>query len=307
MAGTQLLLPSPIVKMDNALARAQWPDGGQYDLDLIMHIASKIRVDDEDFTTYRFPVSELGYGEKLDGRTYQRVKTALERLSKGSIKVEGKRDNFYFYSLFSMTGYEDGEIIVRFDPELKPFFLHLTTHFTSFELFEMRLLPSEYSKRLFILLKSYSSMDMVKVSLGDLHDKLITPESFRTDFAQFRRRVLEKAQKDLEGVLPFEWEPVKKGKAVTAINFIFNRAKVFAARKQKAVEAKQKESKAAVALMREATTCAVGKDFTCEKRDNKARACKVCDKFELCTPSAKRAHENAIRQGLIKTKTTTPA
>lgn len=302
MAATQLLLPSPIVKMDNALARAQWPDGGQYDLDLIMHIASKIRIDDEDFATYRFPVSELGYGSKLDGRTYQRVKAALERLSKGSIKVDGKRDNFYFYSLFSMAGYEDGEIIVRFDPELKPFFLHLTTHFTSFELFEMRMLPSEYSKRLFILLKSYSSMDIIKVSLEDLHDKLLTPDSFRTDFAQFRRRVLDKAHAELEGVLPFEWEPVKKGRAVTAINFIFNRAKVFETRKQKAIEAKQKESKAAVSLMREANQCAISKDFVCVKQDNKKRICKACQSFELCTPSAKRAYENAIKQGLIKQK-----
>ncbi len=300
MAATQLLLPSPIVKMDNALARAQWPDGGQYDLDLIMHIASKIRVDDEDFATYRFPVSELGYGSRLDGRTYQRVKAALERLSKGSIKVDGKRDNFYFYSLFSMTGYEDGEIIVRFDPELKPFFLHLTKHFTSFELFEMRMLPSEYSKRLFILLKSYSSMDMVKVGLADLHNKLLTPESFKTNFKDFRRRVLDKAHADLEGVLPFEWEPVKKGRAVTAINFIFNRAKVFETRKQKAIETRQKESKAATSLIRQASQCAISKDFSCVNQDNKKKVCNACKNFELCTPSAKRAYENGIQQGLIK-------
>lgn len=284
MATKQLLLPSPLVKMDNALARAQWPDGGQYDLDLVMHIASKIRVDDEDFHTYTFPVSELGYGERLDGRTYKRVKDALERLSKGSIKVEGERKNFYFYSLFSMAGYEDGKIVVRFDPQLKPFFLHLSKNFTSFELFEMRMLPSEYSKRLFILLKSYASMDECIVNINDLHEKLLTPESVKQDFAQFRLRILNKAQKDLLGTLLFEWEPIKKGRAVIQIRFIFNKAKVFAKRKALEAAEKEKAQKKLNETFVEAVKCAkekVALEGTCTKATNKRKVCTQCRQMNL--------------------------
>ena len=57
-----------------------------------------------------------------------------------------------------------------------------------------------------------------------------------------------------------------------------------------------------MALMREANACALAKDFVCVKRSNKARVCKACEKFELCTPSAKRAYENAVKPGLIKEK-----
>ena len=84
--------------------------------------------------------------------------------------------------------------------------------------------------------------------------------------------------------------------------FIFDVKRRIEMQKKKGEEERTKQSKAAVALMREATACALTKDFVCVKRSNKARVCKACDKFELCTPSAKRAHENAVKQGLIKEK-----
>lgn len=302
MAPKQLLLPSPLVKMDNALARASWPDGGQYDLDLVMHIASKIRMDDEDFQTYSFPVSELGYGERLDGRTYKRVKDALERLAKGSIKVEGKGDNFYFYSIFTMTGYEEGKILVRFAPELKPFFLNLSKNFTVFELLEFRMLPSEYSKRLFLLLKSYSSMGSVKIDLKELHDKLNTPESFKNDFRNFRIRVLEKAQKDLRGILYFTWEPVKQGRAVTGLNFIFDRAKVYQLEREKKEKAEAKQKLDFSQLHFAAIECSREKDWACTQQTNKKKVCEVCVKSDLCSPVNKRGYEQAVQQGLMKDK-----
>lgn len=284
MAEKQLLLPSPLVKMHNTLARATWPDGGQYDLDIVMHIASKIRMGDEDFKTYRFPVSELGYGKKLDGRTYQIMKEALERLAKSSIKVEGENGSFYFYSLFSMAGYENGTIVARFDPEMKPFFLHLTQHFTSFELFELRMLPSGYSKRLFLLLKSFASLTETTIPLAVLHEKLLTPESFKGDFAQLRRWVLDKARKDLKHILPFDWEPVKKGRTVIAVRFSFD------AKKEPAISADKtplnkkkggKPDKGRNKLFLAAVACAGDKNGQCEGGANKPSVCKTCRDYNI--------------------------
>lgn len=266
--------------MHNSLARATWPDGGQYDLDLVMHIASKIRTDDEDFKTYRFPVAELGYGKNLDGRTYERIREAMERLTKSAIKIEEK-NTVYFFSLFSMIGYEDGAVVARFDPEMKQFFLHLTAHFTSFELLEMRMLPSEYSKRLFLLLKSFSSLTESRIALADLHNKLLTPESFRSDFAQFRRWVLDKAQKDLQNALPFEWEPIRKGRGVTAIRFMFSRKKRNLAKHQKTATEQHNKSKSRNNLMFAAVTCAKDKQPPCPETANKADVCAICREYGI--------------------------
>lgn len=61
------------------------------------------------------------------------------------------------------------------------------------------------------------------VSVIELHEMLDTPESFRTNFKELRRWVLEKAHKDIVGKtqLYYEWEPIKRGRAIIAVRFIF--------------------------------------------------------------------------------------
>lgn len=280
----QLLLPSPIVKMDNVIARASLPAGGQAELDLMMHVAAKIKTTDEDFQTYTFPTAELGYGERLDGRAYKRLKAALANLANSSIKIEGVNGSYAFYSIFSMCSYENGTIKVRFDKDLKPFFLNLSAHFTSFELFQLTLLPSEYSKRLFILLKSYASLDTRVISLDELHDKLRTPESTRQDFAQFRLRVLNKAQKDLGNTLIFDWEPIKEGRSIIAIRFIFNKAQVYKNKKALEAAVQEKKRKDENKAFYTAVQCAkkkYEKDGSCTKQDNKKKICTLCTKMAL--------------------------
>ena len=246
-----------------------------------MHIASKIRIDDEDFKTYRFPVAEMGYGKKLDGRTYRMLKDALERLSKSSVKVEAPLGNFYFYSLFSMAGYENGTIVARFDPGMKPFFLRLTRHFTKFELLEMRMLPSGYSKRLFLLLKSFSSLPETKITLEALHEKLLTPESFKKDFAQLRRWVLDKAKKDLHNILSFEWEPVKRGRTVIAVRFVFSGGKKARIVGEKAAKKEKDISRHRNALFLAAAQCAGDKTAPCPGSGQKTEVCGYCREFGI--------------------------
>jgi len=75
---------------------------------------------------------------------------------------------------------------------------------------------------------------------------LNTPESFRANFKAFRVRVLEKANKDINGMateLSFEWESVKRGKAVVAVRFVFGGKKKALLQKEQAVESHVKEKR----------------------------------------------------------------
>lgn len=76
---------------------------------------------------------------------------------------------------------------------------------------------------MFEVLKSWDDKPEITISLSSMHETLNTPESFRANFAEFRRRVLEKAHKDItkETSFSYEWEPVKHGRAVTGVRFIF--------------------------------------------------------------------------------------
>ena len=287
MAGQQLPLPGEIVKKSNAIARARWQPESIWEPRIVALVASKVRESDEDFQTCRIPVAELTglSDENLQGKQYRDIKRSIAHLGKATIRIEGKKHrNFRQYGIFSMCGYEDGCLISRFDPDLKPHFLNLKAQFTAYNLFEYLTLPSSYSQRIFEILKSWANAPEVIISMSELHDTLNTPESFRKDFRQFRTRVIEKAHKDIlaHTSLRFEWEPVKAGRSVEAIRFSFgpSRRAIAEAEKKKAKEEKQRRLTTSRILR--ALECAKTKIGECTTMDNKPIICKTCMENKYC-------------------------
>lgn len=304
MAGKQLVLPGEIVKKSNALARARWGAESVWEPRLVALLASKVRADDTDFHVYEIPVSEVMPEREKGGRDYREVEAVVDKVMSRVLTIREGGKNWVKYNVFMRCRYraEEGILELGFHPDLRPHYLNLQKQFAQFNLMEYLLLPSIYSQRIFEILKSWADRPDVRIPLLELHEMLDTPDSLKQDFAQFRRRVLEKAHADIyeKTSLRFEWEPVKKGKAVTDILFIFDVKRRIEMKKQQEQAEKSKQSKAAVGLMQEANKCALAKDFVCEKQDNKKGICKACQNFELCTPSTKRAYQNAVQQGLIK-------
>lgn len=293
MTVEQLPLPGGIVKKSNVIARASWQPKSKWEPRIVALVASKVRTEDEDFYTYRIPVTELAgvSDENLSGYQYQEIAKSIERLGKATIRIQGKNPrNFIQYTIFAKCGYEDGYLIVGFHPDLKPHYLQLGKHFTEFNLFEYLLLPSSYSQRMFEILKSWAGLPEVILSVAELHEMLNTPESIRKDFRQFRTRVLEKAHKDIQEKtrLRFEWEPVKAGRSVESIRFMFGpgRRAIAEAEQQKAKEAKK--SRLATQRFLRAAECAKGKQGNCATQDNKPIICKMCIEKDFCADIRRR-------------------
>jgi len=287
MAMQQLPLPGEIVKKSNAIARARWQPESIWEPRIVALVASKVRADDEDFLTYRIPVAELAgvSDENLRGNQYREIAKSIEHLGKATIRIEGNKPrNFRQYNIFSMCGYGDGYLVARFDPDLKPHFLGLSEKFTEYSLMQFLMLPSGYSQRIFEFLKSWAGRPEVTVSVAELHEVLNTPESFRKNFAAFRRFVLEKAHNDIQEntALRYEWEPVKKGRRVESVRFLFapGRKTIAEQEAQKTKEAKQRRLSNQRFIA--ATECARGKKGKCATMDNKRLVCKVCVAKELC-------------------------
>jgi plasmid replication initiation protein len=269
----QLPLPGKIIKKSNAIARARWQPESIWEPRIVALVASKVRESDEDFQTYKIPVAELtgGSDSSLSGFQYKEIKKSILHIAKASILIPGEKNphNFMTYPIFSACGYEDGYLVARFDPDLKPHFLHLKAQFTAYNLMEYLMLPSSYSQQIFEFLKSWANAPEVLVPIAELHELLNLPESFRKNFAEFRRWVLEKAHKDITGktALRYEWVPVKKGRAVVAVRFIFAAGRIAqeATAEQRRIEADPKKKK-------ELST----KILTCyfDKHDSGAKPCK---------------------------------
>ena len=61
------------------------------------------------------------------------------------------------------------------------------------------------------ILQSYKSMEIVEISLHDLYERLNVAPALRKDFSLFKSRVLEMAQKEIDGSsISFTWEPLRK-------------------------------------------------------------------------------------------------
>lgn len=231
MGTKQLPLPGEIVKKSNVLCRARWSVDSLWEPRLVALVASKVKQSDKDFDTYQIPITELMPPGSRGGSDYKEVSGIIDNLMGRVLHIENEEQSPYKwrkYALFSFCGYreKEGLIEVRFDKDLKPHFLELKKNFTEYGLFEYMLLPSIYSQRIFELLKSWDDKPEVTMNLGDLHKVLEVPESIRKKYPDFRRRVLEKAHKDITArtSLDYTWEPITKGKAVVAIRFIFCRA-----------------------------------------------------------------------------------
>lgn len=285
--GKQLTLPGDIVKKSNAIARARWQPESIWEPRIVALVASKMRADDEDFQTYRIPISELAgvSDENLRGNQYQEIAKSIEHLGKATIRIEGSKPrNFRQYTIFSMCGYEDGCLIAGFHPDLKPHFLNLREQFTEYNLMQFLMLPSSYSQRMFEFLKSWSGKPEIIISISELHELLSTPPSFRADFKAFRIRVLEKAHKDIteKTSFRFEWEPVKVGRSVEKIRFIFNGGKKALAQKEQEKAKEEKRQRLLKQRFQRALSCAIEKGGDCRTMDNVRIVCKLCREKEVC-------------------------
>lgn len=119
----------------------------------------------------------------------------------------------------------EGWIEVAFTHFVAPHLLGLRTKFTSYKLEQAGALRSLYAWRLLELLTSWQGTGVWNVDVEDFADAVEAPESFRKDFAQLRRRVIEPAVKELreKDNWLIEWKPIKAGRRVSSLCFRFAR------------------------------------------------------------------------------------
>ena len=110
---------------------------------------------------------------------------------------------------------------------------------------------------------------------------LNTPDSFRANFAEFRRRVLEKAHKDItqKTKLYFEWEPIKKGRAVISVRFIFSKKRAIPVSNAKSSEDQQRQSQKNNTNFKTAFACFQERGSGCVGGHQKKTICDICLKI----------------------------
>lgn len=218
---------SDIVKESNAIARAQLlpPAESVWEERIIAQVAAFNRMDDTEFPEQPFMIGQLvDHKKHIDGRTLAAISNACDRLAGTKFKIQYSRSHYRIYAVFSYIEYNDGIISAKLNQDLKPYYLQLRREFSMRSLSDFRRLSGIYSQQLYRFLCSFRALDMTEVPLDRLYFVTTAPESFRKDFRNFRLRVLEPAAKEINDKtdLKYNWEPIRQGRKVTAIRFIFD-------------------------------------------------------------------------------------
>jgi plasmid replication initiation protein len=194
---------------------------------IILILVSTIQRGDEDFKEYTFAIKDLMqllgvnnpnmYGEQGE------IIKITEDLTKENFKFKiGKTSTTVSWLAGVRYTEGDGLITLQFSPWLTPFLLQLKGRFTEYRLENVTQLKSNYSIRVYELLKQYEDFKKERFfSVDELRELFQVEEGTYSLYTDFRRNVILVAQKELKDKtdICFEFTEVKTGRKVSGIVF----------------------------------------------------------------------------------------
>lgn len=157
------------------------------------------------------------------GKNYKTVRDTLRELCKKDAIMtlpDGTDTRVTWINKF-WSNKGKGWAKIRFDEDLAPYLFELSKNTTRFELLNILPMKSKYSIRIYELCRSWASLKSHTYRLEELRSLLMVPENELINFKDFRRRVLEVAQKEINEYtdLRVYFEPITKGRKVVQIRF----------------------------------------------------------------------------------------
>ncbi|MDD5494469.1 MAG: replication initiation protein [Dehalococcoidia bacterium] len=216
------LLASQIVTQANELVESRYnlTLGEQR---LIFTMIARIQPEDEDFKPYRISLNELAEFLGINkNHIYADCKKITKKLLEKVVEIK-ETGRLLQTHWVSSADYVDGTgtVNLTFDPLLKPYLLQLKGNFTSSKLEMLLSFKSQYTMRMYTLLKQYERLHKREIELQQLRNTLGLGNDQYKLYSNFRERILEPTQKELKSQadLYFEFDEIKYGRKVGAIRF----------------------------------------------------------------------------------------
>lgn len=191
---------------------------------IILYMISKVKPDDDSFIEQEFSVLEFCQVcgiEPNSGKNYKNVKDAIKTLADKSawIMLESGTEILVRWINKAWINKNSGIVKIRLDDDMKPYLLQLQERFTQYELIYTLAMRSQYSIRLYELLKSYEYQHRKIFNLDDLK-RILSAENY-TRFPDFKRKVLDIALREINDLsdLNVTYEIIKEGRRYTRLEF----------------------------------------------------------------------------------------
>ncbi|MBU8908124.1 replication initiation protein [Desertibacillus haloalkaliphilus] len=190
---------------------------------IIYTLASLIQPEDEDFQIHRIRVKDLadmlGIKEK---NFYSKVSKVIKGLRNKEITIKTEHSTLEMKWLASSEYFDKkGMVELEFSRKMAPFLLQLKENYTPFKLRNVLQLRSEYSFKIYELLKQYENLKKRTFTIEELkYYLLIAPDKYKL-YGHLKNKVIKKAQDELKEKtdIAFDFEEKRTGNKVTSITF----------------------------------------------------------------------------------------
>ena len=216
-----------VVKLNDIVQKAR------YKLDLvqqktIMYLISQINsmkdVEFQDITVEIKDLCEI-MGIKYNGKNVKDLKSALQKLSDKSMWVElgDKDDTITLMRWLDRVSIKRGRgtVTVRFDELMAPYLLQIQERFVQYKLVNVLPMKSQYSLRLYELIKSHEEQGRWDVELDDLKRLLFLEPNTYERYDVFRLRILDAAIIEICNFtdLMVAFTPKRRSRKIVALTF----------------------------------------------------------------------------------------
>lgn len=195
---------------------------------LIFTMISSIQPDDDDFKPYRISLKELANFLDINkNHLYEDCQKITKKLLKKVVEIKEPGRLLQTHWVSSADYIEgSGMVVLTFDPLLKPFLLKLKGNFTSSKLEMLLSFKSQYTMRMYSLLKQYERFQSREFELTQLRDILGLRQDQYVLYGNFKKDILEPTRKELKAKadLYYEFDEIKYGRSIDALRLhIFTR------------------------------------------------------------------------------------
>ena len=210
-----------IVKKSNTAIRK-----ARYSLTLnqqkvLCYLISELKETDTHETVKTFDIKTFYDFMEKNEKNYDKVRKDLKALSDKSWWITDENGDDILLRFLSTVrcNRRSGKVQLKFHEDMLPYLQHLKREFTQYKLWYTMTMRSEYSLRLYELLKSVVKLESWVFEI-DYLKKIFMCEHYK-QFCHFRQRVLEPAVAEINKKtdITVSYELFKEGKAYKSIEF----------------------------------------------------------------------------------------
>jgi len=191
---------------------------------IILYLISKIKPEDMELKEHSFEIRDFCTICGLDiegGSTYAYIKQTLKDLRDKSIWItlaDGSETTLSWFDYITIKK-NTGVVLIKISDRMKPYLIQLKQQYTQYELLYILAMKSQYSLRLYEILKSYENFHKKIFEIDDLKKKL-SAEHY-TLFADFQRNVIDIAIREINDLsdINVSYKIIKESRRFTKIEF----------------------------------------------------------------------------------------